>query len=170
MYRHRRFLLRLTALLAIACGPYFFYALRNLEGNGLFSGWLIVGWDERPGHWWNLRLTLPYAIWNHFERSAAKEDEWYEPSWTPYGVSEAPWVFSGAWLWTKYDYVPTGCRGPYPRVHVVGVSLWPWFGLSLAATGWAFVGARPPAGHCRCGYDLTGNTSGACPECGADNN
>ena len=21
-------------------------------------------------------------------------------------------------------------------------------------------------GHCRCGYDLTGNTSGACPECG----
>ncbi len=20
--------------------------------------------------------------------------------------------------------------------------------------------------HCRCGYDLTGNTSGACPECG----
>ncbi len=21
-------------------------------------------------------------------------------------------------------------------------------------------------GHCRCGYDLTGNTSGVCPECG----
>ena len=20
--------------------------------------------------------------------------------------------------------------------------------------------------HCRCGYDLTGNTSGTCPECG----
>ena len=23
------------------------------------------------------------------------------------------------------------------------------------------------AGHCRCGYNLTGNTSGICPECGA---
>lgn len=26
---------------------------------------------------------------------------------------------------------------------------------------------RPPRGHCQsCGYDLTGNTSGVCPECG----
>jgi hypothetical protein len=26
---------------------------------------------------------------------------------------------------------------------------------------------RPPKGHCRnCGYDLTGNVSGVCPECG----
>lgn len=23
-------------------------------------------------------------------------------------------------------------------------------------------------GHCRCGYDLTGNTSGVCPECGSE--
>ncbi len=25
---------------------------------------------------------------------------------------------------------------------------------------------RIPAGHCMCGYDLRGNTSGVCPECG----
>ena len=25
---------------------------------------------------------------------------------------------------------------------------------------------RSPAGFCKCGYDLTGNTSGVCPECG----
>ncbi len=26
---------------------------------------------------------------------------------------------------------------------------------------------KPPSGHCkRCGYDLTGNLSGVCPECG----
>jgi hypothetical protein len=35
---------------------------------------------------------------------------------------------------------------------------------AMARFGWRY---RPPA-HCctRCGYDLTGNTSGVCPECG----
>ena len=27
-------------------------------------------------------------------------------------------------------------------------------------------GRRPLSGHCPCGYDLTGNVSGVCPECG----
>lgn len=31
-----------------------------------------------------------------------------------------------------------------------------------------FDGRRPAPGKCRCGYDLTGNTSGVCPECGQD--
>ena len=30
---------------------------------------------------------------------------------------------------------------------------------------WRFVPKFPP-GHCRCGYDLRGNVSGRCPECG----
>jgi hypothetical protein len=25
---------------------------------------------------------------------------------------------------------------------------------------------RPKPGHCGCGYNLTGNTTGICPECG----
>jgi hypothetical protein len=45
--------------------------------------------------------------------------------------------------------------------------------LVAAAAGsplaWAALARRsPPPGHCRrCGYDLTGNASGVCPECGA---
>lgn len=32
---------------------------------------------------------------------------------------------------------------------------------------WITDRSRPPSGHCqKCGYDLTGNISGRCPECG----
>lgn len=44
-----------------------------------------------------------------------------------------------------------------------------WIPLSLAAfllwRSWS-QSMRNVGGHCRCGYDLTGNVSGACPECG----
>jgi hypothetical protein len=41
--------------------------------------------------------------------------------------------------------------------------------LMLPVAGiWRLFQRRPGAGHCAgCGYDLTGNTSGRCPECGA---
>lgn len=38
--------------------------------------------------------------------------------------------------------------------------------LLVAALFWRLARRRPPPGHCRCGYNLTGNTSGRCPECG----
>ena len=33
---------------------------------------------------------------------------------------------------------------------------------------WRFWPKPIKPGHCRCGYDLTGNTSGVCPECGVE--
>jgi hypothetical protein len=42
--------------------------------------------------------------------------------------------------------------------------------LLVTALGWVFprvIRSRFPPGHCQtCGYNLTGNTSGRCPECG----
>lgn len=47
----------------------------------------------------------------------------------------------------------------------------PWLVLFVFAAPTAFLWwcdrARPRRGYCRCGYDLTGNISGRCPECGA---
>ena len=47
-----------------------------------------------------------------------------------------------------------------------------WFAVAFAVAsvaGWIDNRSErpPPPGHCPCGYDLTGNTSGRCPECGA---
>ncbi len=33
---------------------------------------------------------------------------------------------------------------------------------------WRYWPAAPKPGHCRCGYNLKGNTSGVCPECGIE--
>ena len=44
-----------------------------------------------------------------------------------------------------------------------------WSPLALTALLTAFLfwrARRIPPGHCPCGYDLTGNVSGTCPECG----
>jgi hypothetical protein len=45
-----------------------------------------------------------------------------------------------------------------------------WIPGALAAIPtallWRLDRRRPAPGACRCGYDLTGNTSGRCPECG----
>ena len=53
----------------------------------------------------------------------------------------------------------------------VRVLIWMIFALvaSLAFLAWYLdLRRRPKPGHCPCGYDLTGNTSGVCPECGVE--
>lgn len=46
--------------------------------------------------------------------------------------------------------------------------IWILLLISAIPTVYLFYGdSRHPPGHCRkCGYDLTGNVSGVCPECG----
>ncbi len=46
---------------------------------------------------------------------------------------------------------------------VVAIEVAPAYGLRALLRS----RARPQSGHCRCGYDLTGNITGRCPECGA---
>lgn len=50
----------------------------------------------------------------------------------------------------------------------IGMPLWIPFAVTVAIAfaSWRSLRALPP-GHCRkCDYDLTGNVSGMCPECG----
>ena len=67
---------------------------------------------------------------------------------------------------------PSSANNPPPFQLIVTTVVLPWwflFVLAAIPTGlaWRFDRRRYRTGHCqRCGYDLTGNLSGRCPECG----
>ena len=65
----------------------------------------------------------------------------------------------------KWPLLPWLLRGP----HEYGLVTPLWIPLAFTSSAVVAVwrlGRRPPVGHCRrCGYDLTGNLSGRCPEC-----
>ena len=50
----------------------------------------------------------------------------------------------------------------------VFIPLWiPFVAMAIPTALVWYRDRRPPKGHCqRCGYNLTGNVTGICPECG----
>ena len=102
----------------------------------VWGGVLWLAWGDLPG--WPIRPT-----------SYAFGTDWYVPG--GFGVYPIPFYGSGGA--SRWLYVP----------------FWP---LVVLAAGWIACPAvrswnRHRLGLCsRCGYDLTGNESGVCPECG----
>ena len=76
-----------------------------------------------------------------------------------------------SWRWWFHVNHWLGAVGPASALGPVGTSVQvPFWVLGVGAGGTAaFVWRRHfrRPGHCpKCGYDLTGNTTGVCPECG----
>jgi len=76
-----------------------------------------------------------------------------------------PQINAPVWrlTWGIWDHYMLG------RVWAFILPLWIPFFILLIPTAllWRLDRRRFPAGHCQeCGYDLTGNVSGRCPECG----
>ena len=82
----------------------------------------------------------------------------YSPGWHAFGDM----AFPGPGL------IPSFLRWPTAHSNGVEVPLGPVVLILAVATGLLFwTDRRAPKGHCQsCGYNLTGNTSGVCPECG----
>jgi hypothetical protein len=71
---------------------------------------------------------------------------------------ETEWAQAGFWPIRNVNRI----------VSAISVPLWMPLALVGVPTFWLWRRnrRRPAPGACRCGYDLTGNTSGRCPECG----
>lgn len=101
------------------------------------------------------------------------------------GISYAYWLdLEGEGLWKNFELhgfrvtVDDGEGGPKSHIRILDVDVPRWFlfgvsGLFLSCPTLAFIRGplrryrRRRKGLClKCGYNLTGNTSGRCPECG----
>ena len=79
-------------------------------------------------------------------------------------IGFAGWFFGLAWAFGGHNTVWLFNAGSLTALTGAVVSI-----VSLITGIVLFVRkrlSRIKAGHCRCGYDLTGNVSGKCPECG----
>jgi hypothetical protein len=105
---------------------------------GISSGALWVTWDRVPP-----RTARRFAV------VPLRRD--FPNQWIVYGLRPQGWGAVDA-----------------PTVRLRTVPLWILFvAIGLPTTWlWRLDRRRPAPGACRCGYDLTGNTSGRCPECG----
>lgn len=116
------------------------------------------------------RLSNWSLFWEHRGVSQIPKNVVSSPSFTP--PSPRDWFlisFFERW------HVPFDYPGPADLTMVVSgwrIPLWPELVLCLIYPGYVLVchyrqRSRSKKGCCQnCGYSLTGNTSGVCPECG----
>jgi hypothetical protein len=91
------------------------------------------------------------------------------PSWGPPGLKVSQANPAAGWSWLPRVMTNEKMPGVKLFGKRVIVPLWIPFLAVAGPTGllWYRDRRRIPVGHChRCGYDLTGNVSGRCPECG----
>ena len=98
-------------------------------------------------------FTVPYSNSTGMVQPGlvVKEARKHTLSWRPYFLFKRPQGVPNDWGLT------------------LGLPLWIPFVLLSVPTAilWYRDRRRPPPGHCKsCGYDLTGNVSGVCSECG----
>ena len=137
---------------------------RILKWTGLVLSLLFVSTWAVSG-WWGLDYTKRdkgQSAFSYRIEQGCLQLEWFK-SYPPEG---------DGWWWysheeTGWSWRPTVLRDP--DGWVLEVPLWIPFLLvsSPIALLWWRNRRRIPPGHCqKCGYNLTGNTSGICPECG----
>ena len=139
----------------------------------IFGAWYSFGCDHPTG-----RLELRWGILNLTHRTGNPppsnqsgfavlpfrpniEAEWL-PRFRQYRLQFVPAT-------NTLSLAPTPMPNAKFRWTEHHLSLPLWMLLTVLAVPTALLSwpaRRPPPGHCPCGYDLRGNVSGRCPECG----
>ena len=107
------------------------------------------------------------SVWHGTKLEPAATARWFDSFTVPAGLEflddATARGSAGPVRWSAFEdrFAGTG--------YEVGLHLSLIAALVATPLAWATLARRrPPPGHCRsCGYDLTANASGRCPECGA---
>lgn len=89
-----------------------------------------------------------------------------------FGIDGVVWHASSTWTATFPQRLGLGWPGvwrsePFGAWDAIVPFWWLLLMLGIPTAYLWWLDRRPPPGHCRaCGYNLTGNVSGVCPECG----
>ena len=130
-----------------------------LGGIWLWSGWYAVGYSQD---------TYSFPSWEVWLAHGCV-------TYTRYTVYDV----TGPERWGLESVGVPGLSLSLPSVHrhakmghiwtTYTVPIWPLIALVAILSGLLWRRDRPPPiGYCpKCGYNLTGNVSGRCPECGA---
>ena len=134
----------------------------------LVAAWLVsLRWcvGYMTGSRWLFDLSAGTIA---IQKAPPREDE--TPGWLCYRQTRIPWTWTGIWLPEYWRYSLLLLLDRAGTIVLWGVRLPIWIPLIVTAIPTVILwrrGSRPPAGHCqRCGYNLTGNVSGRCSECG----
>lgn len=154
------------AVCTASCVQTPYYAMASPDGSrayeiSIFSGNLCI--ESQPG-------PPPRPGWHHY--AIGRQTEPFHDAWLYASAHTQLWGYSS----NKNQPL---CLSGFTPPFVVPIHRWLVIPLWLPMALWAgfIVGrrainlqtgdARFVAGQCSdCGYDLTGNTSGVCPECG----
>ena len=117
------------------------------------SAWWSVSWCRHPGLWVDINsgdlmfvldaeLLRRMVEWGPFREGWSAHGHEFRLDWGPVSLSSQ---FGTVPLWV-----------PFLAVAVPTLLVWRFWPKPV----------KP--GHCRCGFNLTGNQSGKCPECGVE--
>ena len=129
---------------------------------------------EHRGFYFGLRrgaLWLQYHHWKPVFPAGRRVGGPYPGGWgttRPFTGDWIGWSPDVEWIWW---FQFSSKRRPTGLTTEIVIPMWFLLALAFILTAylWYRDRRRWPPGHCqKCGYDLTGNESGRCPECGTE--
>ncbi len=134
----------------------------------------LAAWGLSTRLVWGKEFSLEYVGSSNYFQLQKGAIYWFDgvnpnaqKGWAVHSVSV---LVTGAWpWWLRFGFLRPFISQNPGQARLVYIPLWLPFLIVMIPTTFLWLSDRrrfPPTNCQKCGYDLTGNVSGRCPECG----